>query len=544
MKVCLFHNAVDAEGSAADRDVLAQVAAVEAACQALGHSTSRVPCTLNLEAAEQAFSAERPDVVFNLVESLAESDRLAHLAAALLEALDLPYTGATAAALQLTNNKPLTKERLRAAGLPTPDWVSLADCHIRSLAPPYIIKAIWEHASVGIDDHAVIATGDGSTLPGQLESRSRQLGGECFAEQFIAGREFNLSLLTSPAGGELLPPAEIDFSAFPEDKPKIVGYAAKWDERSFEFGNTPRMFDFNEGDVPLLEELKTLALKSWQLLDLRGYARVDFRVDAEGQPFILEINANPCLSPDAGFAAALAEGKIGFEQAIERILAEAVTTWDKPFLRALHGLMLPGRKAALHVPLSAAPVAPAVVAPAEPDAPAADSAKVAGIRKANVKLRTEVKASDAAAVRKIVEATGLFRPGELDVAVELVQIRLDKGEASGYEFVFAQLARRPVGYACFGRNQLTVSSFDLYWIAVEPSKQGQGIGRLLLDEVERQVAAAGGTRIYIETSHRPDYQPTRGFYERCGYQLVTVLEDYYAPGDGRAIYMKKLTAPV
>ena len=115
-------------------------------------------------------------------------------------------------------------------------------------------------------------------------------------------------------------------------------------------------------------------------------------------------------------------------------------------------------------------------------------------------------------------ATGLFRVGEIDVAVELVQARLDKGAASGYEFVFAeQKGRGASAISALAKTRSRVSSFDVYWIAVEPSKQGQGIGQLLLEEAERQIAAAGGTRIYIETSHRADYQATRGFYERCGY---------------------------
>jgi ribosomal protein S18 acetylase RimI-like enzyme len=143
-----------------------------------------------------------------------------------------------------------------------------------------------------------------------------------------------------------------------------------------------------------------------------------------------------------------------------------------------------------------------------------------------------------------VQASGLFRLGEIDVAVELVQSRLEKGAASGYEFVFAEQKGEVIGYICFGKNTVTVSSFDVYWIAVEPSKQGQGIGQLLLEEAERQIAAAGGTRIYIETSHRSDYQATRGFYERCGYRLAAVLDDFYAPGDGKATYFKVLDNPV
>jgi len=154
------------------------------------------------------------------------------------------------------------------------------------------------------------------------------------------------------------------------------------------------------------------------------------------------------------------------------------------------------------------------------------------------KLRTKVQKDDCETVRQIVAATGLFRVGEIDVAVELVQARLDKGAASGYEFVFAEQKGETIGYICFGKNTLTVSSFDVYWIAVEPSKQGQGIGQLLLEEAERQIAAASGARIYIETSHRSDYQATRGFYERCGYTLAAVLDDFYAPGDSKATYFK------
>jgi len=103
----------------------------------------------------------------------------------------------------------------------------------------------------------------------------------------------------------------------------------------------------------------------------------------------------------------------------------------------------------------------------------------------------------------------------------------------------------PAWVLCFGRNTLTISSFDVYWIAVHPDQQGRGIGKLLLEEAEKQIAAASGSRIYIETSHRPDYQPTRGFYERCGYTLAAVLDDFYAPGDSKATYVKLIDpAPI
>ena len=122
----------------------------------------------------------------------------------------------------------------------------------------------------------------------------------------------------------ILPPGEMDFSTFPEGKPRIIGHRAKWHEDSFEYNNTPRSFHVQEHDRSLVEQLKRLALDCWQVFDLRGYVRVDFRVDRTGQPWILEVNANPCLSPDAGYAAALDEAGISYDEAVQRIVEAAV----------------------------------------------------------------------------------------------------------------------------------------------------------------------------------------------------------------------------
>jgi D-alanine-D-alanine ligase-like ATP-grasp enzyme/ribosomal protein S18 acetylase RimI-like enzyme len=533
VKVTILHNAVADTDSASERDVLVQVDAVESALLSLGHETSRLPCTLNLEVVEQPLSSNRPAVVFNLVESLGRSDRLAHLAAVLLEDLDLPYTGTHAAELHRTNNKPRTKERLLAAQLPTPNW-AVSDSFSEKLTPPYIIKSVWEHASLGLDDHAVITVGDGGTICEQIDSRSRQLGQPCFAEQFIDGREFNLSLIASPDGPRVLPPAEIDFSEFPVGRPKIVGYAAKWDEEAVEYNTTPRTFDFPSADVPLLEQLRSMSLETWKLFGLRGYARIDFRIDERGQPWILEINANPCLSPNAGFAAALAQAEISFGQAIEWIVADALQSKKQGTGNGEQKTQV-GKRATNLEAFTTTHRPPTHHSPIHPK----PSQQISG-KSSKLKLRTKPKRTDSAAVRSIVAATALFRDAEIDVAEELVQTRLKKGPSSGYEFVFAEEKKEVVGYVCFGRNTLTISSFDVYWIAVHPDQQGRGIGKLLLEEAEKQIAAASGSRIYIETSHRPDYQPTRGFYERCGYSLVAVLDDFYAPGDGKATYVKVL----
>lgn len=329
MHVAVVHNAVSEDAGPDERDVLVQADVVLRALESLGRRASVVPCTLDLESIRTELGRLQPDVVFNLVEALGGSDRLQTLFPALLDAVGIPYTGVPTESFLIASHKLLAKERLRRAGLPTADWaIGTGSRHrwalpdMRPLAPPFIVKSVFEHASFGMDDEAVVSS-EGRPAEEVIDERTRRFGREFFAERFIAGREFNLSLLAGPDGPEALPPAEIDFSTFPEGKPRIVGYAAKWAEGSFEFDQTPRRFEFAEADAGLLAELRSLAIRAWRAFGLRGYARVDFRVDNQGQPWILEINGNPCLSPDAGFAAALARAGIRFPEAVSRILTDA-----------------------------------------------------------------------------------------------------------------------------------------------------------------------------------------------------------------------------
>jgi GNAT superfamily N-acetyltransferase len=156
----------------------------------------------------------------------------------------------------------------------------------------------------------------------------------------------------------------------------------------------------------------------------------------------------------------------------------------------------------------------------------------------SVTLRRDVLAGDPQIVRDITESTGFFYAEEVDTAVELVEERLNRGEASGYSFVFADDGGRSVGYACFGPIACTKASFDLYWIAVHADGRGKGLGTTLLDESERLVREAGGHRIYVETSSRPLYEPTRAFYLARGYREEARLAEFYGPGDAKVIYVK------
>ena len=157
-----------------------------------------------------------------------------------------------------------------------------------------------------------------------------------------------------------------------------------------------------------------------------------------------------------------------------------------------------------------------------------------------VAFRYEVTRADVEAVRGIAASTGFFNPAEVDIAVELVEDRLAFGDASGYFFVFAEEAGRVMGFTCYGPIAGTAESFDLYWIAIHRDQQSRGLGRVLMSETEHVIRKAGGRRVYAETSGRPQYEPTRVFYERLGFFRETHLKDFYASGDDKVFYVKIL----
>jgi len=158
-------------------------------------------------------------------------------------------------------------------------------------------------------------------------------------------------------------------------------------------------------------------------------------------------------------------------------------------------------------------------------------------------IRRDLVPADREPLEALIRATGFFNSEEIDVALELVDDRLANGDSSHYRFLVGKLDGRVAGYACWGPIPGTVASADLYWIVVHPDFQGKGAGAALLRAAEEQMAAAGRTRVYVETSTRSQYLPTRAFYTACGYELAAELVDFYAPGDGKAMFLKVL-APV
>jgi len=312
-RAVILHDVHAALGPPDQSDTLVEAQAIASVLRELDFEPETLATGLDLASLERTLDELAPAVVVNLVESLEGRGRLVHLVPALLESLGLPFTGCSASALTLSSDKPLAKRLLAAAGVRTPATFAPG---VRS--GRWIVKSVWEHASLGLDDGAIVAAASAAQT---IERRRAEHGGDWFAEEFVPGRELNVALLAERSGPRALPVAEIRFDTFPADKPRIVGYAAKWDTDSFEYRNTPRSFDV---EPELAASLRRVALDCWALFRLDGYARVDFRVDERGTPWVLEVNANPCLSPDAGFAAALAEAGIGYEAAIARLIDDAL----------------------------------------------------------------------------------------------------------------------------------------------------------------------------------------------------------------------------
>ncbi len=269
----------------------------------------------------EALTGQKPACVFNLIEALDGRCDLAQAALDRLERLGLTFTGADAASYRLSGDKLAAKAALRAAGLPTPDW-SLDGSGFAADAT-VIVKSVSEHASLGIDAGSVVPAAQAAA---QITAREARFGGRFFAEVFVEGREFNLSILD----GAVLPPAEIVFWGYAEGKPHIVDWEAKWIEDSDAFRSASREFTFPDRDETLLATLKRLTLQAAEVFGLDGYARVDFRVDAAGNPWILEANSNPCLTPDAGFAATAAQAGLSYDTLIERIVRAALRGRQEP----------------------------------------------------------------------------------------------------------------------------------------------------------------------------------------------------------------------
>jgi D-alanine-D-alanine ligase len=313
-KCCIIYNEPMAGALEDELEVLDQVVYIEENLKNLGISVYRKGITAGFMKEIELLAAEKPDFVYNLVESINNKGELNYFVPALLNMYGIPYSGNPLEAMFSTSNKTLASKIMRDAGINNP--ASYMPSQINLLRPEkkYIVKPIWEDGSMGIFGNSVfeIKPGFEKRLAGLDDSH-------WFIEDYIEGREFNISLLGGRDGPEVLPPAEIVFTNY-DNKPKIFDFKAKWEMESFEYLNTFREFPGKNISRQLEKTLRETALACWQLFGLRGYARVDSRIDNYENVFVIDINANPSISPDGGFVAATREAGYPFTDVLGRIL--------------------------------------------------------------------------------------------------------------------------------------------------------------------------------------------------------------------------------
>ena len=314
-RCCIIYNE-PREGALADElDVLDQVAHIEKHLVDIGISVYRKGITEMFMSEIAELAKEKPDFVFNLVESINNKGELIYFVPALLNLYSIPYSGNSLESIFLTTNKTICSNSMKNAGINNPGSYLPSKPKLLKPGRKYIIKPIWEDGSLGITSDSVF-----ECKPG-FEAKLKGLDdAHWFIEDFIDGREFNISILAGKDGPEVLPPAEIVFVNYDESRPRIIDFKAKWEIDSFEYINTVREFPGNKINNHLATNLKEAALACWHLFSLKGYARVDVRTDNNDNVFVIEINGNPCISPDGGFVAATREAGYPFTEVLQRII--------------------------------------------------------------------------------------------------------------------------------------------------------------------------------------------------------------------------------
>ena len=490
--------------------VLAEVQAVGEALKKLRIPYRAVGVRSFQELPTVLAAADEP-VIFNLVEGFWTDAEQANLVPAVVHSFGKACTGNDTPSLLVSLDKWQSKTLLRAAGIPTPEGLIIhpdQSVPSRSLFEgPYIVKPVRADGSEGIDNTSIVRR-RGGALRDAVRSIHERFAQPALIERYIDGRELNVSVIWRDGEPHVLPLAEIDFSDFDATRPRIVGYEAKWLADTFEYHHTPLIIP---APLPkrLSQRIRDLAKASCRTFGCFGYCRVDFRLGKAGNPYVLEVNANPDISPDAGFAAALNAAGIPYEAFVKLTIENAAAR-----ARESSKLKTQNRK------------------------PKTQSSRLkAGIPSIEIRW---CRPEDRQTVLSFLAETGFFRPDEMDIAREVLDEALAHGPEGHYQSFVACVGEEVVGWVCFGPTPCTIGSFDIYWIGVASAWQGRGIGRELTAFAERAITERGGRLLVVETSSREKYLPTRRFYEALGYTEAARIPDFYGPADHKVIFTKAI----
>jgi D-alanine-D-alanine ligase len=327
LKVALVYNQPESDRyramgeSAAELGVLDEVKAVSQALAELKYICLPVPLRPPLSAVRKTLKALQADVAFNLFEGFDGSPQTEAEVASLLAEFKMPFTGCPAAALRLALDKSQTKKLLQGAGLPTPGFQVLSPASFKDfhLDFPCIIKPIADDASHGLSEDSVVH--DLKSLQKQLQKICELFGGKALVEEFVDGREFNTTVI---GFRRLIIPAisEIVYS-LPPDKPRLLTFESKWQEDSLYYKNTRNVCP---GSLTVQEQarISLIARQAFRLTGCKGYARVDFRQNRQGEFMVLEVNPNPDITPGAGASLQIAAAGLSYTRFIEKVIRLAL----------------------------------------------------------------------------------------------------------------------------------------------------------------------------------------------------------------------------
>lgn len=307
--IAIVHTDISPNPTPDDADTILQAQFISRTLNELGYHAPLLP--FRPKTLPKSLQDCNATAIFNLVEAVGGDDERATEGPLFFEKIGMPYTGNKATTMQALENKPVVKRRLQQHNLPTPAFPEDG-----GQGKQWILKSETFHCSRGMDHRNV--SSDIDALNELARECAARYSGAWFLEEYIPGREINMALLDNGDGtATVLPASEIRFTG---KEPHIVDYDCKWNEDSESYNSAVANMEFSADEQPMLDQLEYLSQQCWKYFNLNGYARVDFRIDKQGRPFILEINANPCLSDDAGFMRAVSYAHMTPAEAISNII--------------------------------------------------------------------------------------------------------------------------------------------------------------------------------------------------------------------------------